>query len=508
MEGKQSTYPHLRTAIRHGLLLAVVAGWSGPARGEAELLELEEAIQTALENNLTYRAALIDPEIARYAVTVEEAAFDTELFASGRVSQTEQPTPVSETTATSSDNRNWQAGLRKQLTYGTTISAQTNLDRSDNNARTNLNEFGNLSQTADLALSVRQPLLGGFGRKANLAGVESARAGLTASRESLRDKLLEILSRTELAYWSIARWQEQLKLNQSNLEVADTLLKEARERERVGLATGIEVLQAEASKARRMEEIIETKRQLGDALDELLTLMGVLPGFDGAGTEPAFAVAPLPGTEELDLDFGTAWEQALANDPMLATQDAVIAQREWDRVAARNSLKPDLDLVFTGAYSGIDNRYADEAFDKAFEGDGHAWSVGFELSMPWNRRADRSRLLTADKRFDQETLRYAELKQSLFRDLRATWRNLEAVSQSLEAARLTVSLQEATFEREKSKYEEGLSSFRDVLQSQSELDQARVRLLLSKFNKLAAEIDMARLTGTLLKRHNLNELSW
>jgi outer membrane protein TolC len=69
---------------------------------------------------------------------------------------------------------------------------------------------------------------------------------------------------------------------------------------------------------------------------------------------------------------------------------------------------------------------------------------------------------------------------------------------------LTVSLQEATFEREKGKFEEGLADFRHVLEAQRDLDQARVRLLTSKFNQLSAQIDLANLTGTIFERHGID----
>ena len=470
----------------------------GPAKPR---LSLGEAITATLENNFAYRIALLEPEIAREGVTRESARFDSVLFASGNVSQSEQDTVFSELTGTRTDNRQWEAGVRKRLVYGTSLSAQTSLQRLDSTAGI---YTGRLSQDAGFSLNVRQPLLNNFGREVNLAAVESARAGFSISAESYRDTLLRLLAQTELAYWAVARWQEQLELNRSNLEVAEALLAEAYERERVGLATQIEVLQAEASRAQRMEEIINTTRSLGDAFDQLMASMGVLPDIEGALTEPAYSVDALGSSDRLPDEFVELWNLAQARDPGLAVQEAVIAQREWNRLVARNDLKPNLDLVLSGGYSGIDDETAEEAYDNALDRQGERWAVGFEFSMPWNRRLAKAEFRIRDKELEQERMRYRELKQSLFRDVRATWRDLEAVRQSIEAARLTVSLQEATFEREKSKYEEGLLQFRDVLEAQNQLDQARIRLLQAKQDRVAAEIEMARLTGSLPARHGLS----
>jgi outer membrane protein TolC len=476
------------------------AGEPEPASGSPDL-HLEEAIAASLASNFSYRIAGLNPSIARQAVTEAEARFDPEIFAQGSLSQSIQETTFTATTGTSSDNRSWLAGVRKRFAYGTSISAQTNLNRRDSNAGVNTS---NLSQTADLSLSVRQPLLRGFGPEANLAEVERAGAGYEASREALRETLLDVLAETERAYWNAARLQEQLELNQSSLEVAEALLEEARERRRVGIATEVEVLQAEAARARQMEDIIETRRLLGDAIDTLLSFMGLVrtsgtPDLDAQPMVQSLADSggPIP-------DFTSVWNQAKVEDPVLSRQEFLINQQEWQTRSARTELRPNLDLVLSGAYIGLDDADADIAYENALDGKGHAWSVGVEFSMPWRLRGERASLLANEQRLEQEELRYLELKQNLFREVRSTWRTLESLEQSLEAARLTVSLQEATFEQEKGKYEEGISVFRDVLEVQRDLDQARIRLLQAKYNRLSSEIDIARLTGTLFERHGLN----
>jgi outer membrane protein TolC len=477
------------------------AAEDAPTREADPDLRLKEAITASLASNFAYRIAGLNPSIARQAVTEAEARFDPEIFAQGSLSQSIQETTFTATTGTSSDNRSWLAGVRKRFAYGTAVSAQTNLSRRDSNAGVNTS---NLSQTADLSLSVRQPLLRGFGPEANLAEVERAGAGYEASREALRGTLLDVLAETERAYWNVARLQEQLELNQSSLEVADSLLEEARERRRVGIATEVEVLQAEAARARQREDIIETRRLLGDAIDSLLSFMGLVQTSGTPSLDEQPMVQSLADVGGPIPDFTRVWNQAQVEDPVLSRQEFLINQQEWQTRSARTELRPNLDLVLSGAYIGLDDADADIAYENALDGKGHAWSVGVEFSMPWRLRGERASLLASEQRLEQEELRYLELKQSLFRQVRSTWRTLESLEQSLEAARLTVSLQEATFQQEKGKYEEGISVFRDVLEVQRDLDQARIRLLQAKYNRLSSEIDIARLTGSLFERHGLN----
>lgn len=483
------------------LSLFALAGVTGSIQARDDTpLKLEEAIANALQNNLSYRIAELDPQIAREGITQQESAFETELFANGRVAQSEQSTTFSQTTGTSSDSRSLTVGARKQLDFGTSVTAQTNLDRRDSNAGVNTS---NLSQASDFSLSVRQPLLRGFGTDANRAGINNALAGLAAANASFRDRMEILLAETEKAYWTAARLQEQLALNESSLKVAETLLDEARERERVGVATQIEVLQAEAEKARLMEVIIESRRALGDAMDQLFHYMGTLPPVGPLDMDQPQKVANLAGQPLPIPEFSDIWSRAQQADPQLSQQQAVIDQRTYDRIAARDANRPNLDLVLSGGLAGIDDTDAQTAVENALDQDGHVWSVGLEFSMPWRRTGTKAALRASEKRLQQANLRYQELQQSLFREVRSVWRNLQALSQSLEAARLTVSLQEATFEREMGKYEEGLSAFRDVQEAQRDLDQARIRFLQAKYNQLAAQIELDRIGGSLLSRHGL-----
>jgi outer membrane protein len=476
-------------------ILSALPSWAQSA------LTLEEAIARALDNNLSYRIAELDPEIARDAISQQESAFEAELFATGRVAQSEQSTTFSQTTGTSSDSRSLDLGVRKQLDLGTSLTAQTSLDRRDSNAGVNTSS---LSQGADFTLSLRQPLLRGFGKSANRANLNSAIAGLAGANAAFRENLDALLADTETAYWTTARFQEQLALNESSLKVADTLLAEAKERERVGVATRIEVLQAEAERARLMELIIESRRALGDAMDQLELLMGTISPLSPNGLDNQPRVTPLSEQATPLPDFNAIWQMALQADPRLTRQQSVIDQQEYARLTARDANRPNLDLVLSGGVSGLDDQEARTAVENAIDQDGHLWSVGVEFSMPWRRSGTKAALRIAEKRLQQATLRYDELKQGLFREVRGIWRNLEAVSQSLEAARLTVSLQEATFAREMGKYEEGLSAFRDVQEAQRDLDQARIRFLQAKYNHLAARIELDRLIGGLLDRHGIS----
>jgi outer membrane protein TolC len=479
--------------LRIATLLTVAAALPLQAVAQEEqppLLPLQQVIQTAVQHNLSLRSSQLDPIDADARLRAENAAFDPELFASASTQQDSRG---------DADQRSLTVGSRWNATTGTSVTAAADLDRS---------EFSNsgiraLNRDADLRLTIRQALLRGRGSEVNRAAIEQAQAGVEIAAEALRDTVLAVLEETEIRYWRVAGWQEQRALVQSNLAVAEALLEEAIDRERVGVTTRLDVLQAEAAVAQRKEELINTERNLGDALDSLFASMGTLIDQQLPDLAPASSVAGLPQTvEELD-DFADLWLQTIARDPQLSAQAAAIRQSEWRLRAAVDQTRPDLDLVVSGGLHGSDPARTSDALANAAEADDHSWGVALEFSVPWGRRAGRAAKTLAENQLERESLRYEALRQQRYGELRSRYRSLLAVRQSVDAADLNVRLQQAAFEQETGRYEQGIATFREVLQAQRDLDQARIRQIQIRLQQVETRIALERLSGTLLQRHGI-----
>ncbi len=518
-----TTFPRRRLASAASLLAcALLSSPSAPAQEanpERRVLPLEEVIGQALRQNLSLQVDRFDAVASEAAVASEEAAFDPVLFARGNLSSEDYEnagTPVEVEGEggdivlvpfpTSSDSRSYSAGVSKRLRVtNATLQASTNLFRREGTTfDPTLGESfgGNLSETATLGLTLNQPLLRGFGRDIAEAPMERARAGDRATIERLRMTVLEIISATETAYWELAAALDRRRLGETNRELAENLLEETRERERLGLATRLEVIQAEANLAQRDEDILVADQAVADARDGVLVLTGAMdpeqaltPEFDAEELPPAAAEMPA---------FDQVWQRALANDPSSAAQEEVIAQREIDRRLARDERKPELDLTLAGRLGGRSDEDASEAYDLILDRDGREWEIGLAFSMPFGRRAAKADQRAAEARLAQAEMELARVKQDLLQDVRAAWRDLDSRRQRLRAAELVLRLQEETFERERSRFDEGLSTFRDVLEIQRDLDNARLSLLSARSAAIQAEVRLERLQGTLLERHGLD----
>ncbi len=488
------------------LLLTINIGASAASAADAQELSLRAAIDRALAENLGLRIQTLSPDIAQEAVLAQEASFDPSLFSRANLSQSDLDREDSDgvTHQNTSDSRSYAIGVTKRIKTGAQITASANHSRSDgSNFNSELGQLvgGSLSERASLSLEFTQPLLRDFGSDVNLAPVRRAKSQARVADLRTRNTVLDLLQKIENAYWQLSDAHQRRNLRQSNLELSQKLLEEARERERLGLATKIETLQAESNLAQRKEQIIRADQAIQEATDNLLSVMGVLD--DSLELAPELNVSQLPVSDSPVPSFQETLTTAIERNFDSDIQEEVLEQLEQERILARNSKRPQVDLTLSSSYSGLSPKSGSDAFSEAFDRRGDDWGLSLSFNLPWGARSAKSNLRQTLYRIDQEELRLAEIKQDLLRSVRSAWRDLDTSRQQRSAAQLVVALQEATYQQETSKYEEGLSTLRILLETQRDLDQANLSLLDARLATVQAEINLARVEGTLLERHGI-----
>lgn len=467
------------------------------AEHEGPVLPLRDAIHRALEHNLSLGIARLNPLIAEEAVVIEEAAFDFSLFGSANYMRRDRPVATDVTQGTETTTRRYAFGARQPFSTGTSVIAETALVERDTNAAQAID-----TRDAEFTLGVNQSLWRGFGREVNLAQLRRARIGSEAERLRFRNAILDVLAQTETGYWQLAYAYRNRNLRESSIRVAESLLEETRERERLGLATRLDVLQARANLAERREDILIAQQEVEAAHDRLLSLIGALD--ESLALDATQRVSDLPQRFSDLPEFAAVWRRALDQNPETLIQESVLEQRRLDRVVARDRTRPTVDLSAGVGLLGVDIDDRWNAYESALQRDGHFWRVGIEFNMPWGFAAERAELRRTERRIEQEEIRLVELKQSLLEQTRRAWRQLRTSEERFTAANLTLELQEESFEQERSRYETGLSTFRSVLESQRDLDNARASQLRAVIERIRAEVDLNRIDGTLLDRHGFS----
>jgi outer membrane protein TolC len=471
-----------------------------PVAAYADPLSIEDAIAQALAANFTIQIQRLTAKSTSESEEIARADYDPTISinAATRQSQRQNTRVDSNGVITEPGVRNDDdtagVSLSQRIPLGTTITGSTDVFRNDRN-RTPPGAV-DPSYDSSVGIEIRQPLLRGAGTTVNNAALDRARLGTERAQADFAASVFTVVRDVEVAYSNLALAREQLGIRAFSLEVRKKLLEENRARRDTGVATDLEVLQAEVGVATAARDMLLARQSARDREDELLRLLG------RETFEHPVGPVSLPATAPVAVDLAASLERARAQTPEFFSALAAIRQQEIDVLTARNARLPQLDVSAAAGYTSSDGTLrASNA--NLWDGNGYNWRVGASLSFPWGFREERARLRQARAGREREELRLAEVEQDILVSVRNAVRALETSVENLRLSSLTAELSAREFEVEKARYDSGLSTFRRVQEAQDDLDLARLAELQAKVNLRTAQANLDRLEGNATARYNL-----
>lgn len=478
----------LRLAATLALLMPVVA--------TAQTLTLEECIARALGKNFDLQIQTFAKDSAAQSLLIAEADFEPDLTFTTSRSESVQATASSTLDGAanpSSTSYNNRLSATQRVSTGATITAATNLNRAGSNSR---NTLLNPSFNSDFSLTVRQPILSGAGRAFNRASRERAKIGVDRSVLDFKTSVLNVVRNVEAAYYNVGFAREQLAVRRFSLELAERLLEENKARMNTGIATDLEVLQAEVGVANARRALIQAEQTVRNNEDTLLNLIGRFE-FDSPLGSVSLADAPVPA-----VSFERSYQLARENAPNYASSKLSIEQIKLDVMTTKSQAKPALSVGATGGYNARESSLGRSA-EELWSGDGYNWTIDLQLNMPLGFKAEKARHRQAMINLAREEARLQQIEQTLLVDVRSAVRAVETSIESVNISTKATQLSQRQFDLEKARFDAGISTFRRVQETQEDLDTARVAELQARIALRLALADLARLEASSLERYKI-----
>lgn len=486
-------------------LIAIIAtcafATTTSAQQQTMSLNLEQCRQLALNQNLEFRASIIDPLMRASSVSQSLGFLDPFLTASITGTQTEFPGQLIDdidstgNVVTRSLPAPTERGIRSTLALSKTFAFGTNANLS---AFTSFSEKGGSeSANTSLSFSVTQPLLRGFGREVTTSAIILARNSLDVSMDELQRSAFTTVQVTEKAYWDLVLAIEQLRVTQLSLDEAGQLLERSRARAESGALARYEILEAEDQVARRRLEIIQNRAAVQSAQDVMKRLTGVADQPNG------WQVSIVP-TEEPVVASAIAEPESLYVIALRKRPDVRIADQTMESQMLRlrvqhNALLPRLSA--TGGLTLTDG--SSEGYGKSLDDIASAsnpsWTVGLNLSLPIGNNAAEGSYRREHLALRQAELNRQALHLSVYSEVRDAHRKLASSRESIEAAQVSANLSEANLNNEKEKLRLGLSTNYDVLQKERAFADSRRAYLAAQISHQKAIVDLQVATGELLE---------
>ncbi|MBT3483217.1 MAG: TolC family protein [Opitutales bacterium] len=467
------------------------------ASSHGDLLNIEDCIRIALEKNYDVRISENATKRAEQDVEIANAQFQPSLAVSTSDSFNTQIRSGDRLDGAAQPQSNAQSNrltVSKSIDTGGTVSLSTRLNRNYSNST---NSTINPRYNASTTLSIRQPLLSGYGPGVARANRKLSKLSLEQTQLDFQATVLTIINTTEAAYHSLVFAQEQHEVRKAALDLAEDLLEENKTKEETGIATSLDVLQAKVGVANATDRLLRADKAVEDAQDRLLTIIGEdsLLGTALSVEAPDVGNPPMP---EIDSTF----TKVIDNAPRYLT---LLNQEQRRQVELRRSKRNRLaSLNLNGDYAltGLEGS-ALAAYHDVTERESFNWQWSLSLDIPWGLNEKKANYMKAQIQLDTEEARTSREKQRLMRDTRIAIREVTTAIDGTSIKELATELSTQEFEMEKAKFDAGLSTGRRVLEAQQRMEESKVSELQSKIDLLNAYSDLRELDGESLKRYGI-----
>jgi outer membrane protein len=489
-------------------------------------LSMQEAIAMALQNNLDIESFRQGVQVSQYNLFSSYGVYD--LVSGANINYGSQTTPISSVFG----GGNASASLtQKSLTYNFNTAKQ--LERGGgfyqvdfNNSRTNTSSTASTLTTQynpRLTFTFTQPLMRNFKTDSYRRAIEINKKSLTLSDSQFRQRVIEIISSVQRAYWDLVFAIRNEAIARDTVELTRTQLSNNQKQVEAGTLAPIELRSTEAALESRKGDVIV-------ALQGITTAENTLKGLLNKDPNDKMWYSQLLPTDDPQLtppNYGLEDSIALAlkNRQELEQLKLQVQQREIDLKFFNNQMKPQVDLFGTygnvglaGTPSNLANsngipiassvpeRFQGgyfRALGNLFGQDFRNYQVGVTISFPWrNRTAEGNigRVLAETRQLDA---RQRQLVQNIQIDVRNALQAVVAAKQLFESQQANRIAADAQYKGELEKFRAGLSTNFFVLQRQTDLSVARGNEIraLTDYNKALA--DLQRVTGMTLVSNNV-----
>ena len=462
------------------------------------LLSLTDVVIRALANNLDIRVIGFDPAISREEMIKAAAEFDYVVFAGFSYDVTDEQT-TSTFLSGESSSRTWNVGIREKTVTGATWALEWKMAR-----RFDPSGFSSLTRSYEntIALELSQPLLRDAWGEFNLAALRIARVDYKFTMARFRQEVENVVTEVISLYWSLIQARRDRMIQQQLLDRTRETYERTKKR-MVLDATNVEVKQAEAAVETRTAGLIRTEKVINDVQDQLSRRIGdkqlnLLSDYEMVPTTAM-------NVEEVRLDQTDQLLTALQHSPVLEQARLAIARAQITVRVAENQTLPRLDVTFSTTMQGIGGG-KHEAGEKMGTNDFRSYSLGVQFEYPLGnrertadlrrRRAERLKAIAdMQNRIDEVGVAIRErIRQvaTTYREMKAQQRAVAAGVNELEALQASEELRRLTPE------------FLQVkLGAQERLAAAERAELRAMVEYNVALVELARVTGTVLKLHQV-----
>jgi outer membrane protein len=483
-------------------------------------LSLRSYLDLVMANNPDITIQKLTVETYRNAVTRSLGIFDpigTASFSTTR-SLSPQSNATSGATTLNELDQPFALGYQQLTPTGLTYNLSFNeLKVSSNSVFATYNP----SMSANLNMSITQPLLRNRGAYITRLPIIIASSRLRSSHYTLEDQIIQLISNAELAYWAVVEARETLRVQEESLTLADAALKRTKREIELGATSALDVYQPEGNYATAQFNVTQARYNLQQAADALRRQIGadVDPATRNLPLDLTESIAPPTDTTSFDPEAEVA--KAIAQRPDLHAIEETEHVDDLSIKLADNGLRPELDLTAQYGSAGQGGTYfqkqdvflndgssstvtnilpggVGDALYQLFGFGAPTYGFGLTLRLPIRDHAASANLADAVVAKHLDALRAKSAMENIRLQVLQAISQVESSKASVHLAKMARDLAQKRLDADQKRYDLGTTTMYFVLDSQNNLANADLTLVRESINYRRNLMNLLERTGELL----------
>lgn len=466
-------------------------------------LSLEEAVTMMLEHNLDISQERNNIASRKAQLFSSQGFYDYVLGSKFNYSNSITPTISAlqgDPREFFTENYIYNVNISRNLTNGGSVRAEFNNNRGASNNRFFIFDPFYVST---LSVTYNQPLFKNFKINETQRNIAALKKQIDIADLDFRNRLIDLIARTQAAYYDLAFAIENEKIKRDAVELAAEQIRRNQVEVEAGRIAPVEVTAAEAEYERRKEDAISELLVITEAENTLKNLIIDDPVSDIW----KYQIIPTDRiefvNEALDLDKTT--ELAINNRPELKGLDLKHQIQKVEIEFLKNQQKPQVDFFFTFSTQGLAGATDRPNFfnirpDKDLIG-GYGTSLrnifrfrtyefGINMSLPLRNTTAKANFENALITNNQIDVNKKKMLNTIVVEVRNAMQSLDLAAQRVEAARANVKAIKVRLDAEQVRFKVGMSTSFFVLEYQNRLSDTRSRELraITEYIKAKAKL--------------------
>ncbi len=320
---------------------------------------------------------------------------------------------------------------------------------------------------------------------ATYAADAAARAQLLSTEYAQKTEILTLVSDVASDYFALLAFDLQLQIARDTVKTQEDAVKLTKFRLEHGVATRLDVLQAQQVLDTANAQIPDLERQIGLEEDALSILLGDYP--HGVARGRPLVEQPLPPEVPAGLPSSLL---ARRPDVLQAEQNLIAANAQIG--VAKAAFFPQIN--FTGTGGGAAGRTT--VFTSLLDANIGTWGVAGQITQPiFEGGRLRGNLRAAESQHRQELIAYKYAILSAFKDVSDALIGYEKYHQVRVAQETTVQDLSDSVSTSLRRYRGGIATYLEVLDNQRSLFSAQLTLAQDRGNEYQSLVQLYKALG-------------